>query len=113
MKTISNFLLSSLIILSVAGCARNKHSDVDGILIENTPYIENEINQLKIQLSEIEDLINKNKKRSRYKLEDNSSPIKSITLRIGSNDDRLRIYWKDGSKTDLPCTKEQLTWACG
>ncbi|KGG13143.1 MULTISPECIES: hypothetical protein [Prochlorococcus] len=39
--------------------------------------------------------------------------IKSITLRLGSEDDRLRIYWHDGMKTDLPCTKEQSTWACG
>jgi len=25
----------------------------------------------------------------------------------------LRIYWADGSTSDLPCTKEQGTWACG
>ena len=42
-----------------------------------------------------------------------SNPIKSITFRIGTTDDRLRIYWADGSKTDLPCTKEQAIWACG
>ncbi len=40
-------------------------------------------------------------------------PIKSLTFREGTNDDRLRIYWADGSKSDLPCTKEQLIWACG
>ncbi len=39
--------------------------------------------------------------------------VKSLTFRIGSADDRLRIYWADGSRTDLPCTKEQGTWACG
>lgn len=39
--------------------------------------------------------------------------VKSLTFRIGSEDDRLRIYWADGSRTDLPCTKEQGTWACG
>lgn len=39
--------------------------------------------------------------------------IKSLTIRTGSEDDRLRIYWADGSTTDLPCTKEQATFACG
>ena len=39
--------------------------------------------------------------------------IKSLTYRSGTADDRLRIYWADGSKTDLPCTKEQSTLVCG
>ncbi|MFN9628625.1 MAG: hypothetical protein ACK59A_00120 [Cyanobacteriota bacterium] len=39
--------------------------------------------------------------------------IKSLTFRLGSEDDRLRIYWADGSNTDLPCTKEQSTYVCG
>jgi outer membrane murein-binding lipoprotein Lpp len=39
--------------------------------------------------------------------------VKSLTLRSGTADDRLRIYWSDGSVTDLPCTKEQATLACG
>lgn len=39
--------------------------------------------------------------------------VKSLTFRMDSADDRLRIYWADGSSTDLPCTKEQGTWACG
>ncbi len=40
-------------------------------------------------------------------------PIKSLTFRVGTKDDRLRIYWEDGSKSDLPCTKEQSIWVCG
>ena len=39
--------------------------------------------------------------------------IKSLTYRSGTSDDRLRIYWADGSKSDLPCTKEQATLVCG
>jgi hypothetical protein len=39
--------------------------------------------------------------------------VKSLTFRSGSEDDRLRIYWADGSTTDLPCTKEQATLVCG
>ena len=37
----------------------------------------------------------------------------TLTLRSGTDDDRLRIYWADGSTTDLPCTKEQATLVCG
>ena len=40
-------------------------------------------------------------------------PIKSITFRSGTADDRLRIYWEDGKVSSLPCTLEQGTWACG
>jgi len=39
--------------------------------------------------------------------------VKSLTYRSGTSDDRLRIYWADGSVSDLPCTKEQNTTACG
>ena len=40
-------------------------------------------------------------------------PVTSLTLRLGTVDDRLRIYWEDGSTTNLPCTEEQNTWVCG
>ena len=39
--------------------------------------------------------------------------IKSLTYRSGTEEDRLRIYWADGSTSDLPCTKEQTTTVCG
>ena len=42
-----------------------------------------------------------------------AGPVKSLTFRMGTSDDRLRIYWADGTTSDLPCTKEQSTWACG
>ncbi len=42
-----------------------------------------------------------------------AGPVKSLTFRSGSSDDRLRIYWADGSTSDLPCTKEQGTLVCG
>jgi len=42
-----------------------------------------------------------------------AGPVKSITYRSGINDDRLRIYWADGSSSDLLCTKEQNTLVCG
>ena len=42
-----------------------------------------------------------------------AGPVKSLTFRMGSADDRLRIYWADGTSSDLPCTKEQATLVCG
>jgi len=42
-----------------------------------------------------------------------AGPVKSLTFRMGTQDDRLRIYWADGTTSDLPCTKEQAIWACG
>ena len=42
-----------------------------------------------------------------------AGPVKSLTFRMGSADDRLRIYWADGTSSDLPCTKEPGTGACG
>lgn len=42
-----------------------------------------------------------------------AGPVKSLTFRMGTADDRLRIYWADGTSSDLECTKEQTTWACG
>ena len=43
-----------------------------------------------------------------------AGPIRSLTLRLGTADDRLRLYWADGQTSDLLCTKEgQNTWGCG
>ncbi|MEB3308259.1 MAG: hypothetical protein VKK98_08945 [Cyanobacteriota bacterium] len=42
-----------------------------------------------------------------------AGPVKSLTLRFGSSDDRLRIYWADGTTSNLPCTSEQGTLVCG
>ena len=39
--------------------------------------------------------------------------IKSLTYRSGTADDRLRIYWADGSITNLPCKQEQSILVCG
>jgi hypothetical protein len=43
-----------------------------------------------------------------------AGPLQSLTLRIGSDDDRLRLYWADGQRSDLSCSKEGTgVWACG
>ena len=94
----------------IQGCQKQQIQSATNIY----PHQEAEINQLKVQISKLEKiLIEEPKAKSEANLTSKESPIKSITFRIGSNDDRLRIYWNDGSITDLPCTKEQSIWACG
>ena len=43
-----------------------------------------------------------------------AGPLRSLTLRIGTEDDRLRMYWADGQTSDLICSQEgKGVWACG
>tara|TARA_Y100001968_G_scaffold218631_1_gene201305 strand:+ start:208 stop:531 length:324 start_codon:yes stop_codon:yes gene_type:complete len=97
------------------GCQSNERENRKKVTSqENYPYFEYEINKLKLKVSEIEEKIQSQPiKGNVTKGKSESNQIKSITFRIGSEDDRIRIYWNDGSKTDLPCTKEQSIWACG
>ena len=94
----------------ITGCHRNKKTTKINIY----SHQEAEINQLKVQISQLEEIIKSNSSSKAIKeIKGSISPIKSITFRMGSNDDRIRIYWEDGRKTDMPCTKEQSIWACG
>ncbi len=73
-----------------------------------------EINRLKLRVTELERQIgSRTKHSSSNHFKNTTSLIKSITFRIGTTDDRLRIYWSDGSTNNLPCTKEQSIWVCG
>jgi hypothetical protein len=42
-----------------------------------------------------------------------SGPVKSLTYRTTDQGNQLRIYWADGTRTDLECNQEQATLACG
>jgi hypothetical protein len=42
-----------------------------------------------------------------------AGPVKSLTYRTSDQGNRLRIYWSNGSTTDLECNQEQSTLACG
>lgn len=98
---IATLLLSPLLL---AGCQSEPNSESQ------------RIDQLELKIQQLEERLNRSERRP-----DTADPagrppagvIKSLTLRTDSDDDRLRIYWADGSKTDLPCTKEQTTLACG
>ena len=72
------------------------------------------LNKIESRLNKIELKIKNNlKKIGKEDIKTPSGPIKSLTFRIGSRDDRLRIYWADGTNSDLPCMKEQSLWVCG
>ena len=75
------------------------------------------LDRVDLKIQQLEQRLNKLSVRSEDGADKAGKPpagvIKSLTLRMGSEDDRLRIYWADGSQTDLPCTKEQSTFVCG
>ena len=97
-------------IFLMKGCQQKQTS-----IRNNQPFQQQEINDLKIRIEQLEiHLASQKLKSSQERLKGpNNGHIKSITLRIGTKDDRLRIYWKDDSNSDLPCTKEQSIWVCG
>jgi hypothetical protein len=74
------------------------------------------IEQLNLKIQQLEQRLNTLSERNDGADKQGKPPagvIKSLTIRTGTEDDRLRIYWGDGSTTDLPCTKEQTTFVCG
>ena len=43
-----------------------------------------------------------------------AGPLRSLTRRIGTKDDRLRMYWANGQTSNLICSQEgKGVWACG
>ena len=82
------------------------------------PSLESQrIDELEFKLQQLEQRLNKvAAERANGADKAGKAPagvVKSLTLRSGTDDDRLRIYWADGSTTDLPCTREQATLVCG
>ena len=98
------------VLLGVAGCDGLGRSRVDQ-LIQRQEQLELQVQQLEQRLNRPTGTTSAGSGRA-----DTGAPsgrIKSLTYRSGTSDDRLRIYWADGSVSDLPCTKEQNTLACG
>jgi hypothetical protein len=83
-----------------------------------TPSAESQrLEELEFKLQQLEERLNKVAAERTGGADRGGRPpagvVKSLTFRRGSGDDRLRIYWADGSTTDLPCTQEQATLVCG
>ncbi len=102
-------LILCIILITIKSCFKPR-KDSNTKEASNVPKIE----QLESRIIKLEKQLD-TKKLSNSLNSSNyiKGPIKSITLRLESADDRLRIYWEDGGKSDLPCTKEQATWICG
>ena len=102
-------LAIGILLFAINGCVENKsNSKFDSNKsTEAITKLEKRVADLELQLG---------KRVSDYQNDQNKAPqgpIKSLTFRLGTKDDRLRIYWADGSNSDLPCTKEQSIWVCG
>ena len=99
---VTPFLTAGLL---AAGCQRGPSAET------------RRLDQVDLKLQQLEQRFNKLSLRAEDGADKAGKPpagvIKSLTIRTGSEDDRLRIYWADGSTTDLPCTKEQSTYVCG
>jgi len=93
--------------LALAGCQQPPNASLNQLLQRQE--------QLELQLQQLEQRLNRLPATPAAGANDRAPAgvVKSLTFRSGTNDDRLRIYWADGSVSDLPCTKEQNTLACG
>jgi outer membrane murein-binding lipoprotein Lpp len=95
----------AVLAMALAGCQQESNPEAQ------------RIDQLNLKIEQLEQRVNKLASERRDGSDRQGKPpsgrIKSLTLRTGTEDDRLRIYWADGSTTDLPCTKEQATFVCG
>jgi hypothetical protein len=83
---------------------------------EKKPSLESQrIDQLEFKLQQLETRLNKQaiQHPASGNAKQPAGRIKSLTYRTGSSENRLRIYWADGSQSDLECTQEQTTLACG
>ena len=73
------------------------------------------IEQLEQRINQLEQELQQLKSPGGY-VDSNTpaGPLRSLTLRIGTEDDRLRMYWADGQTSNLICSQEgKGVWACG
>ena len=101
------FSACGVLALALVGCTSNP-SDPNGMNQSEA------IQRLDYRLQQLERRIGEDSP-TKPEINDKTppGPVKSLTLRLGSLDDRLRIYWEDGRTTNLPCPEEQNTWVCG
>ena len=104
---IRGVLAGAALLLSLSGCNAERQPGM-GELIQRQERLE-------LQVQQLEQRLNRRNPAATGAAVGNAPAgrIRSLTYRSGTADDRLRIYWADGSVSDLPCTKEQGTWACG
>lgn len=100
-----SWALAALTALTLAGCG-------------SKPSVEaRRIEQLELKIQQLETRLNKLATPQPQPTAANgrlpAGPVKSLTYRTTPSGNRLRLYWADGSSSDLECTQEQSTLACG
>lgn len=96
--------LVALVAVALVGCERK--ASVESRRIDQ---LELKIQQLETRLNKVSSQVKQPDQGSRLP----KGAIKSLTYRTAEDGNRLRIYWADGSQTDLECNQEQSTLACG
>ena len=102
-----NWLFAACFLL--AGCSSSAlKSESDQGSRAAIERLELRLNQLEQQLNDVKGTAPPSDSKTP------AGPIRSLTLRLGTDDDRLRLYWGDGQTSDLACSQEgKGTWACG
>jgi outer membrane murein-binding lipoprotein Lpp len=100
----SVLLIPLLAAMALSGCERKP--SVESRRIDQ---LELKIQQLETRLNQVSSQVKVTDKGARLP----KGAIKSLTYRTAEDGNRLRIYWADGSQTDLECNQEQATLACG
>lgn len=98
-------LLLCLVLVALAGCQRIQSSAES-----------QRLNQLELKIQQLESRLNRLPASQSPAANNGKLPVgavKSLTYRTSDQGNRLRIYWADGSVTDLECNQEQATLACG
>ena len=98
--------LAAVLLLSLAlvGCERKANEQSRRI-----DQLELKIQQLETRLNQLSSQVKQPETGPRLP----RGAIRSLTYRTAEDGNRLRIYWADGSQTDLECNQEQATLACG
>jgi hypothetical protein len=97
-------LLPLIAAMALGGCERKGNEQSRRI-----DQLELKIQQLETRLNQVSSQVKQPEQGTRLP----KGAIKSLTYRTAEDGNRLRIYWADGSQTDLECNQEQATLACG
>jgi len=100
----SLLVLPLLAAMALSGCERKGNEQSRRI-----DQLELKIQQLEARINQISSQVKQPQQGPRVP----KGAIKSLTYRTAEDGNRLRIYWADGSQTDLECNQEQATLACG
>ena len=109
MRRLILLLSSGLMTAGLAACSTTNQSG------ESSPDQSAALERLELRVNQLErDLQDVKRPAPGPDSKTPPGPLRSLTLRLGTDDDRLRLYWADGQDSNLLCSQEgRGTWACG